>query len=35
VFTNRQKPALVEVKRNPVYSKYFLNPVLYNRHPVA
>ena len=35
VFTNKQKPTLVEVKRNPVYSKYFLNPVLYNRHPVA
>lgn len=35
VFTNNRNPALVEVKRNPVYSKYFLNPVLYNRHPVA
>jgi hypothetical protein len=35
VFTNTHKPTLVEVKRNPVYSKYFLNPALYNRHPVA
>jgi hypothetical protein len=35
VFTNKHKPTLIEVKRNPVYSKYFLNPALYNRHPVA
>lgn len=35
VFQNKVKPVLVEVKRYPIYSKYFLNPNLYNRHPVS
>lgn len=35
VFVNKRKPELHEVKRSPVYSKYFLNPALYNRHPVS
>jgi hypothetical protein len=35
VFVNKKKPELREVKRNPVYSRYFLNPALYNRHPVS
>ncbi|RAW03158.1 hypothetical protein DQQ10_03420 [Pseudochryseolinea flava] len=31
-FVNK-KPELREVRKNPVYSKYFLNPALYNWHP--
>jgi hypothetical protein len=34
VFVNH-KAALLEVKRYPIYSKYFSNPALYNRHPVS
>lgn len=35
VFQKGKRPAIQEVRRYPVYSKYFLNPVLYNRHPTA
>jgi hypothetical protein len=35
VFINRGKPELKEVKKYPMYSKYFLNTNLYNRHPIA
>jgi hypothetical protein len=35
VFVNRLKPTLVEIRKYPVYTKYFLNPSLYNRHPVS
>ncbi len=36
VFVNRTWPELREVKRYPVYSKYYLNPTsLYNRHPLS
>jgi hypothetical protein len=35
VFRKGKRPVIQEVKRYPVYSKYFLNPVLYNRHPTA
>lgn len=35
VFVNKLKPELVAVKKYPIYSKYFLNPSLYNRHPVS
>lgn len=35
VFTKGQPPRIQETRRYPVYSKYFLNPVLYNRHPTA
>ncbi|MBT1706017.1 hypothetical protein [Chryseosolibacter indicus] len=35
VFTKGKKPSLQEVKRYPVYSKYFLNPSLYNRHFIS
>lgn len=35
VFINKLKPELVAVKKYPIYSKYFLNPSLYNRHPVS
>ncbi|HOX83127.1 MAG TPA: hypothetical protein PLJ60_00580 [Chryseolinea sp.] len=35
VFVNKLKPKLVEIRKYPVYTKYFLNPSLYNRHPVS
>jgi len=35
VFINKTKPELREVKRYPVYSRYFLNPSLYNKHPIT
>lgn len=35
VFINRTRPELKEIKKYPVYSRYFLNPGLYNKHPVA
>jgi hypothetical protein len=31
VFVN-SRPQLVELKKYPIYSRYFLNPTLYNRH---
>ena len=31
VFVN-SRPELIEVKKYPIYSRYFLNPTLYNRH---
>ena len=35
VFVNRYTPELRQVKKYPMYSKYFLNNNLYNRHPIA
>lgn len=35
IFTDNNKPNLVAVKRYPVYSKYFLNPALYNKYPIT
>ena len=35
VFVNRTRPELKEIKKYPVYSRYFLNQGLYNRHPVT
>jgi hypothetical protein len=35
VFKKNQTPELKEVRRYPVFSQYFLNPALYNRHPVS
>lgn len=35
VFMNKEKPELVAIRKYPIYSKYFLNPILYNRHPVS
>ena len=35
VFVNRLKPELVAIKKYPIYSRYFLNPQLYNRHPIS
>ena len=34
VFING-RPELIELKKYPVYSRYFLNPILYNRHPIT
>jgi hypothetical protein len=34
VFIN-SKPELREVRKYPIYSKYFLNPALYNKHPIT
>ena len=34
-FAKNQKPRLIEVRKYPVYSRYFLNPALYNQHPVS
>lgn len=34
-FKRNRRPELLEVRRYPVYSQYFLNPALYNRHPVS
>ena len=31
VFVN-SRPQIVEVKKYPIYSRYFLNPMLYNKH---
>jgi hypothetical protein len=35
VFAKGQKPRIQEIRKYPVYTKYFLNPALYNRHPIA
>ena len=35
VFAKGKKPQIQEVRRYPVYTKYFLNPALYNRHPIT
>jgi hypothetical protein len=35
VFTRGERPRIEAVKRYPVYSRYFLNPTLYNRHPIS
>jgi hypothetical protein len=35
VFAKGQKPQIQEVRKYPVYTKYFLNPMLYNKHPVS
>lgn len=34
VFVN-SKPELVEVKKYPIYTRYFLNPALYNKHQTS
>jgi len=34
-FSKGKRPVLQLVKRYPVYSHYFLNPGLYNKHPVS
>ncbi len=35
VFEEGKRPAIQAVRKYPVYSRYFLNPMLYNRHPVT
>ena len=35
VFKKNQQPELKEIRRYPVFSQYFLNSSLYNRHPVS
>lgn len=35
VFINRVKPELRQTNKYPVFSRYFLNPGLYNTHPVS
>ena len=35
VFVKNQRPTIQAVKRYPVYSRYFLNPMLYNKHPIS
>ena len=34
-FTKNKRPFLELVKRYPVYSNFFLNQFLYNRHPIS
>lgn len=34
-FSKGKRPVLQLVRRYPVYSHYFLNPALYNKHPVG
>jgi hypothetical protein len=34
-FSKGKRPVLQLVKRYPVYSHYFLNPALYNKHPTG
>ncbi len=31
----KSKPEIIEVKRYPIYSRYFLNPALYNKHQTS
>jgi hypothetical protein len=35
VFAKGKKPQIQAIKKYPVYSKYFLNPMLYNKHPIS
>jgi hypothetical protein len=35
VFEKGKRPGIQEIRRYPVYSQYFLNPMLYNQHPTA
>jgi hypothetical protein len=35
VFARNKKPMLQQVKKYPVYSKYFLHPEMYNSHPIS
>lgn len=34
-FAEGQRPQLRAIRSYPVYSHYFLNPALYNRHPTS
>jgi len=35
VFVNRLRPELKEIRKYPVFSRYFLDPGLYIRHPIS
>jgi hypothetical protein len=35
VFAKNTRPRIQAVKRYPIYTRYFLNPTLYNRYPIA
>ena len=35
IFGKGKKPQIQVVREYPVYSRYFLNPILYNKHPVS
>jgi hypothetical protein len=35
VFAKGKRPQIQAVKKYPVYTKYFLNPILYNKNPVS
>ena len=35
VFVNKLRPELREIRKYPVYSRYYLDPGLYNKHPVS
>lgn len=35
IFEKGKRPRIQEIRRYPVYSRFFLNPVLYNRHPTT
>jgi hypothetical protein len=35
IFAKGKRPTIQAIKKYPVYSKYFLNPVLYNQHPIS
>ncbi|HEX8041439.1 MAG TPA: hypothetical protein VF490_19965 [Chryseosolibacter sp.] len=35
VFSKGRRPEIQLMRRYPVYSRYFLNPMLYNQHPTA
>jgi hypothetical protein len=34
-FVRGRRPSIMEVKRYPVYSRYFLKPSLYNKHYIS
>lgn len=35
VFAKGKSPRIQAIKRYPIYSRYFLNPILYNKHPIT
>ncbi len=35
IFARGRRPQIQEVKKYPVYSRYFLNPSLYNKNPIS
>ena len=35
IFRKGLRPSIQEIRRYPVYSTYFLNPMFYNKHPIS